>query len=275
MNLTCLPFLDGFEKATFPDDPEWMTEGTMPWVLSTERAFSGVYSIKSPILANNDAIKAQAEALFITEPSWDSGTLTFQVLAGSEMPFDTFEYFVDGTKRGELFGKTEWEMVEVSMSPGGHIVAFRYTFNPVPLAMLPPPSTLSDNYLGAVWIDDVAFYPAGVTVPTIPGEIVVPDDTTAPVSQTSTLFACIVALLIMPTPEDPRKSHCDSNRSNVHANDPPHQDRRRRPACQYHYPTDAVEGARGGIDAFTSACLGPARRCVLRWLRVRDVPGRS
>ncbi|EJK63311.1 hypothetical protein THAOC_16039 [Thalassiosira oceanica] len=193
-------YYNGFEKATFPDDPEWMTEGTMPWVLSTERAFSGVYSIKSPILANNDAIKAQAEALFITEPSWDSGTLTFQVLAGSEMPFDTFEYFVDGTKRGELFGKTEWEMVEVSMSPGGHIVAFRYTFNPVPLAMLPPPSTLSDNYLGAVWIDDVAFYPAGVTVPTIPGEIVVPDDTTAPTPEKVTATPTVPTSMLTTLP---------------------------------------------------------------------------
>ena len=178
-----------------------MTEGTLPWALSTERAFTGVYSIKSPILVNDDSTQAQAEATFVTEPSWDSGTLTFQVLASTEMPFDLFEYFVDGTKRGELDGKTEWEMVEVTMSPGGHIVSFRYTFSPVPLSVLPPQSLLSDDYLGAVWIDDVAFYPAGVTVPTIPGEIVVPDDTPAPVSQISTSSpAMLPCLLIMPSP---------------------------------------------------------------------------
>ena len=248
--------LDGFEKATFPDDPEWMTEGISPWALSTENAFTGKYSIKSPVLANDDGVQAQAEAIFITDPSWDSGTLSFQVLAGSEMPYDTFEYFVDGAKRGELNRKTEWEMVEVTMSPGGHIVTFRYTFNPVPLSMLPPLSTLSDNYIGSVWIDDVAFYPAGVTVPTIPGEIVVPDSTPAPVSQTPTSFSALLSRSFCPRHEDPR-----AHRPNDHANDHPHRDRR------------AARG--GGVDAFPSACIGPARRCVLRRLRVCDVPSRS
>jgi hypothetical protein len=41
-------YYNGFEKATtFPDTPEWITQGDGTWELSTERANSGVQSIAS------------------------------------------------------------------------------------------------------------------------------------------------------------------------------------------------------------------------------------
>lgn len=157
-------YYTGFEQATFPGDPGWSTTGDgvdAVWGLTTERAKSGVYSIKSPDLSNDDLTQLESNATFTTNSTWGGGTFVFSVLAGVSMPFDNFRYTVDGQERGGLTDKSAFETMQIALGPGPHEIVFKYQFNPATLSTFPPDPP---NRIGAVYIDDVYFLPAGVTV---------------------------------------------------------------------------------------------------------------
>ncbi|KAL9190599.1 hypothetical protein ACHAXT_000305 [Thalassiosira profunda] len=152
---------DGFEQGTFPEgDPEWTTEGDGLWELTSERANSGVYSIKSPDFFDpEDTTAKTSNVTLVTNPSWDSGALLFSVLAGVNIPFDDFVYYVDGIQRGRLEMMTEFEQQRIELSPGAHTIVFSYKWSPIEgLEFLPP---VPPDRIGAVFIDDVYFLPTG------------------------------------------------------------------------------------------------------------------
>jgi len=135
------------------------------WELTTERAKSGVYSIKSPSLSNEDLTQLKSNVTLTTNQTWPAGMLVFSVLAGTNMPFDNFRYMVDGRMRGALSDQSVFETVEVVLGPGSHEIVFQYAFNPAMLTSLPPEPP---NRISAVYIDDIYFLPAGVTnAPTV------------------------------------------------------------------------------------------------------------
>ncbi|KAL7542521.1 hypothetical protein ACHAXR_011851 [Thalassiosira sp. AJA248-18] len=154
-------YYDGFEEGTFPGDPEWSTAGDGLWELTTERSNSGVYSIKSPDLSNEAITSGTANVTIFTDPNWGAGTLVLSILAGVSMPYDDLLYYVDGTVRGQMTEKTDFETLQLQFGPGPHTITFSYNYNPVGLTVFPPEDPAR---IGAVFIDDVYFLPMGNTV---------------------------------------------------------------------------------------------------------------
>ncbi|KAL3779919.1 hypothetical protein ACHAW5_009801 [Stephanodiscus triporus] len=162
-SLTAGPlYFNGFEDTSYPQNPEWTVQGDGLWDLSTERANSGVYSMKSPNFMTNpdDLTPKTANVTLTTDPAWPGGTLVFSILAGVELPFDDLVYYLDDQQVGQATMMTDFETREIILSPGGHTVTFSYKYNPNGLTVFPPP--MSDR-IGAAFIDDVYFLPEGVT----------------------------------------------------------------------------------------------------------------
>mmetsp|Transcript_9622 Transcript_9622/g.21698 ORF Transcript_9622/g.21698 Transcript_9622/m.21698 type:complete len:825 (+) Transcript_9622:721-3195(+) len=164
-------YFRGFEQGDFPfvleqDDPIWTTtnddDEDLVWELTTERVNSGVYSIKSPVLENDDKIPSTANVT-MDMPDYGIGALYYSVLASIQMPFDQFEVYVDGVSRSVVTDPmTEFEERVIQLGPGPHRFDFVYKFNPsnVPAQGFPPASAFPDR-IGAVFIDDVYFVPIG------------------------------------------------------------------------------------------------------------------
>ena len=153
-------YFNGFEMATFPSDPEWSTEGDGEWELTTERSNSGKYSIKSPDLRNEGMEPAAANVPLVTDDS-DAGTLVCSILAGVDMPFDNVVLYVDDIVRDQLTEESDFGIQQIQLGPGSHTIKFSYQYNPVNLEVFPP---ALPGRIGAVYIDDVYFLPAGITI---------------------------------------------------------------------------------------------------------------
>ena len=121
-------YFDGFESATFPADPEWSTSDVSPWVLTSDMAASGVYSVRSPELVNEQLTTLSSNlTLSYRDPSFEGGTLLFQIIANIQLPINQFLYFVNGQYTGEISQQTEWATIEVSLEPGPQEITFQFT----------------------------------------------------------------------------------------------------------------------------------------------------
>ena len=156
-------YTETFEEATFPDTDDWSTEGEELWALNTDRAQSGVYSIKSGALSDNGTEPKNSNVTFTTIPNFPGGSLVLSTFADVQLPLDDFLYFIDGEFAGQVTAQTEWEALTIPLEAGEHAVMFSYKYNPLGLDQLPPPS---GEYTGAVFIDNV--YIVSDIVGTIP-----------------------------------------------------------------------------------------------------------
>ena len=153
-------YFEGFEGGEFPIAP-WTTEGDEPWAIDTERVRTGTYSIKSGSLDLVDTAQKNSNVTFTTNSDWPDGTLVLSIFAGVQLPIDDFLFFVDGQFRGQVTGRNEWSLLKIPLPPGSHTVLFSYKSNPLGLVELPPSSP---THIGAVYIDNVYYLPAGLTV---------------------------------------------------------------------------------------------------------------
>ena len=164
-------YYQSFEVGTFPfadqeGDPIWSTTNndapTLIWEVTDEEAATGIYSLKNPILDNEPKVPSQTNLTLIM-PDQGAGALHFSVLAGNQMPFDQFEYSVDGVSRGSINDpRTEFEEIVLQVGPGAHIFDFVYKFNPqnIPAEGFPPPEAFPGR-TGLVYVDNVYFVPSG------------------------------------------------------------------------------------------------------------------
>jgi len=119
--------------------------------------------MKSPVLDNELKLPSSSNLTLIM-PDQGIGALHFNVKTGNQMPFDAFEYFVDGVIRGQIMGPTnddvDFEQRVLQVGPGPHKYDFVYTFNPNNLAasVLPPEDAFPDR-TGEVFLDEVYFIP--------------------------------------------------------------------------------------------------------------------
>ena len=153
-------YFEGFEGGEFPVAP-WTTEGEEPWAIDTERVRTGTYSIKSGSLDLIDTVQKNSNVTFITNSDWPDGMLVLSIFAGVQLPIDDFLFFVDGQFRGQVTGRNEWSLLKIPLPPGSHTVLFSYKSNPLGLVELPPSSP---THIGAVYLDNVYYLPAGITV---------------------------------------------------------------------------------------------------------------
>jgi len=142
------------------------------WEQSDERANTGLYSMKSPILETVDKVSASSNLTLVLGDN-GVGALHFSVLAGNQMPYDWFQYAVDGVVRGVISDpSSEFQERVIQVGPGAHTFDFVYSFNPqnIPVQGFPPDGN-APNRSGTVFIDDVYFIPAGANIePTEPDE---------------------------------------------------------------------------------------------------------
>ncbi len=163
-------YFRSFEQGNFPfvleqDDPVWTTtnndDATKVWEVTDEQAASGVYSIRSPVLLNDELVPGVSTAT-LQLPDYGIGALHYSLLGSVLMPIDRYELYVDGVQRdSQVETMTDFEERVVQVGPGPHTFDFVYNYNPVPLTnpnAFPPPEARPDH-LEAVFIDDVYFVP--------------------------------------------------------------------------------------------------------------------
>lgn len=144
------PNPDSFEDAAFPSMP-WSTGGAGTWSVSTQNAYHGTTSIKSPDLDGAGVSSISNVTLEICD-GFIGGILRFQAIASVMPPRDDFMIYIDGVSAAQLVDVHEWTGVELSLDAGPHRVDFSYQYNTSQLDQ--PPSTPQRQ--GAVWIDSVA-----------------------------------------------------------------------------------------------------------------------
>ena len=167
------------------DYAEWTTSGDGNWTFTTERAASGIYSVRSPDLSNEDRVPAESNLTFTTNPNWEAGIMHFSLLGGVQLPFDSIDYYVDGVPRGGGEGviSTDFADRTLILGPGLHVVTFVYRYNPtnVESANFPLEGGYPDR-IGATFIDDVYFIPDG------PGPSISPTPVPAPTTIAPTVI---------------------------------------------------------------------------------------
>lgn len=155
-------YYTGFETGKFPNDSYWTTSESAPWIVDTERVQSGVYSIRSANLESAELTPGNSSVTFISRDDFPAGQLVLNILAGTRMPFDDLQYYVDGNYRGSLAGETDFKRVSIPLGPGKHEVLFAYEYNPVDLPEFPDMGDY--DHIGVVYMDNVYFLPDGVTM---------------------------------------------------------------------------------------------------------------
>ncbi|KAL9182364.1 hypothetical protein ACHAXT_013016 [Thalassiosira profunda] len=153
-------FID-FEQGSYPElglDRE--DDGTESWFLSNEKSETGLFSLRSPDLYNEEGASVSANFTFNTGPDWPAGTVHFFSLAGNWRPLDVVTFFVDGIQRMAQEGEsTEFVEKTTPLGPGAHELKWEITFNPggLPAENLPPPEVFPDRT--SYFVDRLFFVP--------------------------------------------------------------------------------------------------------------------
>jgi len=91
-----------------------------------------------------------------------SGILHFSLKAGVQMPFDWFQYTVDGGEpKYWVKPMAEFQKETIELPQGQHLIEFQYEFNPrnIPAQGFPPDGSEPPDRTGVVYLDDVYFVP--------------------------------------------------------------------------------------------------------------------
>ncbi len=135
---------------TIVDPDSFLSDGRLPdgwivpsgadagWSVTTDRSYSGSYSLKS------DPIGHSQKAQFEVTKSFNAGNVSFARRVSSEAGADFLRFYVDGVKQQEWAGEQGWAVVNFPISEGRHTLRWSYEKDGAG-------SQGSD----AAWIDDV------------------------------------------------------------------------------------------------------------------------
>jgi len=123
-----------FEDGAFPLPP-WSTGGAGNWALSTDKAYTGTTSIKSPDF--NGAGSSISNVTLEICDNFIGGSLHFWVLASVVPPHDIFMVYIDGEAAAQLVDINEWAEIDLQLEAGAHKVDFSYQYNMFQLDALP------------------------------------------------------------------------------------------------------------------------------------------
>lgn len=136
--LTTTTCNEGFEDGTLP--AIWSTGGTQPWYIDNNTTHTGLYSIRSGAI---DHRQTSDLTLRILLPHADS--IAFWCKASSEPQYDRMLFYIDGAKRMENWGTSNyWRHYAFPLTAGTHTLLWRYVKD-------------ESNQAGedCVWIDDI------------------------------------------------------------------------------------------------------------------------
>ena len=130
-----------FETGAF--EPQWTFSGNLPWLITTETPYDGLYCARSGAIADNQTSTMSVE-LYLTS----AGTVSFFRKVSSEAGYDYLTFYIDNIQQGQWAGTLAWEEVSFSVTAGLH--TFKWTY------------AKDANSIGGsdrAWVDYISFPP--------------------------------------------------------------------------------------------------------------------
>ena len=111
--------MDSFEEGTtsYP----WDCSSLHHWILDSTVHHSGNFSLRS---APIDYRQTSVLTLRLILPADDS--ISFWCKVSSEFSYDKYTFSIDGIKRAELSGETDWVRCAYHLAAGSHTLRWRY-----------------------------------------------------------------------------------------------------------------------------------------------------
>ncbi len=162
-----------FETGAF--EPQWTFSGNLPWLITTELPYDGLFCSQSGAIADNQTSSMSIE-LYLTS----AGTVSFFRKVSSEAGYDYLTFYIDNIQQGQWAGTLAWEEVSFNVNAGLH--TFKWTY------------AKDANTIGGsdrAWVDYISFPPYSA----IPDP---PDIAVTPAQFTKTItLACATSDLML------------------------------------------------------------------------------
>ena len=100
----------------------WSNSVDFPWIIDTVHAYTGNSCMKSGCAGNDGALSQIEVAVYIPT----DGTMSFVGKVSSESPWDVGQFFIDGEKRFEASGESDWEEHFFAVGEGEHVFRWSY-----------------------------------------------------------------------------------------------------------------------------------------------------
>ncbi|RLI90807.1 MAG: hypothetical protein DRO95_05505 [Candidatus Altiarchaeales archaeon] len=119
-------------------DSEWQMGGNADWYADNTEAHSGSWSMRAGAITDS---QYSSISRMVQGPA----NITFWWKVSSEINYDLLRFYVDGVEKDRISGSIGWQKKEYTLSPGTHIIEWRYTKDH---------STSSGSDTG--WVDDIS-----------------------------------------------------------------------------------------------------------------------
>ena len=160
----------GFEQGT--GNIDWEFSGNSDWYLTTDYANSGMYSIRSGEISDN-----QQSALSVTVDVTMAGNIEFAYRVSSEYStsgsffYDGLVFKIDGQTMGEFqpttSGQYPWVDASYPLSEGTHTLTWEYVKDGAGGST----DCLNTGCDDAAFVDDISFPPVYIEPDFIPGDL--------------------------------------------------------------------------------------------------------
>ena len=115
-------FLEDFETGNF-NKYNWQQGGDLPWIISNQYPYQGLYQAKSGVIGNNQTSELSIEYKVMAEDQ-----IKFYKKVSSEPDFDVFEFFIDDELYSSWSGTHEgWTQQVYDVVPGLHEFKWVYS----------------------------------------------------------------------------------------------------------------------------------------------------
>jgi len=166
INLGVGELIESFESANFTYLP-WEFSGLSDWVIDSNEASSGNYSVRSGALSDAAEGENVVSDLFLTITTVEDGFIRFDkkiscedVGADTGNYYDYLAFYIDGIEQDKWAGENNWSSSSFQVSAGEHELRWRFNKD--------------QGVLGgqdAVWIDNIAFPPCDNISGSISGDL--------------------------------------------------------------------------------------------------------
>ena len=113
--------VEDFESGDFGQF-NWSNGMGFPWTLDTVHAYEGNACMKSGCEGVDGALSQIEVAVYVPA----DGTMSFVGKVSSESPWDVAQFFIDGEKRFEASGESDWEEHLFAIGEGEHVFRWSY-----------------------------------------------------------------------------------------------------------------------------------------------------
>lgn len=159
-----IPPTANFETGTLPSG--WVSWGDSPWLVTTEAAAEGTYSVRSGRIGDGQ------QSILRFSGEFRDGEASFMYMVSSEAGWDFLEFYVDGVLQVKWSGEIPWTEYRFQIGAGIHTLEWRYVKDSsgssgldasfidvirLPLVVVPTPDqqpiiTLRPTLMGAIEI---------------------------------------------------------------------------------------------------------------------------